>query len=368
MSIRLKIAFDATFAVGNHRGMGKFTNIFLKKAAVKNDVVALLPTGIKEKSKIATTEKFGFKFYPLWEQVSLPWYCRKKKIHYLVCPYNTAPVFFSKRTKLILVVHDLIFLEHTINNNRESSYQKFGRYYRRLIVPAVIKKAYSIVTVSEFSKSTIQKRFNIPQEKIHVISNTIDGGSFDTVADTYEREHYIFTVAGEALSKNLLNVIKAFALFKSDNAGKKYSLKIAGVKSTEHKYFYEFANELKIKDFIMLLEYCTNEEIMSLYKKAKLFILGSMQEGFGIPLLEAFAVGTPVICSNTTSLPEIAGDAALFFDPSRPAEMAEKMLLLVKNDDLWKTFQAKGFEQGKKYFPEKVEEKITDYWNTILKS
>jgi glycosyltransferase involved in cell wall biosynthesis len=364
MSVR--IAFDATFAVGKHRGMGKFTNFFLKGLASKNNVAALLPSGIKEKSTIGSTVKFGFSFYPLWEQLSLPLYCKKEKVDYLVCPYNTAPVFLSKKIKLILIVHDLIFLDQENKKNKESRYQKFGRRYRKLIVPSAIKKAYSIVTVSEYSKSVIQKEFNIPAEKIQVISNTINAEWFDKGLDVEERDNYIFTLAGEAPSKNLMNVIKAFAWLKSDSTFEKYSLKIAGIKKEAHKYFYELADSLKIKSSIKLVEYCSDEEIRALYKKAKLFILGSKQEGFGIPLLEAFATGTPVVCSNATSMPEIAGDAALFFDPENPEEMAEKISIVIKNKDIWKMLQSNGSTQSKKYSPEKVKEKINSYWNTML--
>ncbi|PTB99328.1 hypothetical protein C9993_03765 [Marinobacter sp. Z-F4-2] len=104
---------------------------------------------------------------------------------------------------------------------------------------------------------------------------------------------------------------------------------------------------------------------MELYRKAYGFVFPSLYEGFGIPLLESMASGTPIICSNTTAIPEVVGDAALFFDPRNPADMANQMLELLSDKGRWLDLSRKGINQVKKFSKERIRKKIVEFWGEL---
>ena len=362
---KLKIAFDARWTVGSHRGMGKFARFFMK--ASSSPFVGLCSKEVHDDEFSVVSR--GSSFFPYWEQKILPDYVEESGVKVLVCPYNTGPIRALKNCQLILVVHDLIFMEPlSILPPSVSIYQNLGRIYRRWVLPKVLKRADKIVTVSEYTRKKLINSYHIPSENITVLPNTIDKEWFDSEKiELKNRKKYVLCVAGEAPSKNLTRAIEAFSLFSKDNHEQKVTLKIAGVAPQYHKKFYKLASAFGVSESVELLERKSNDELKKLYLECRVFFFPSLFEGFGIPLLEAMASGAPVVCSNRTAVPEVAGEAGLLVDPLSISDMAEALGQVMFDDDYSEKLIRAGESQVCLYHPDNVNSKMKSFWkNTLL--
>lgn len=324
------IYYDANFAIGSFRGMGKFINNFTK--VLENEFnfkcIGLLKKGTVLNSN--NYHSFGFKIYILWEQFSLFYFQNNNNNNCFVFPYNTAPIFIKPNKNNVLIVHDLIFM----NSYKSASLKQIiGNLYRRFVLPRIIKKFNHIITVSSYSKDLIINKFNIDKSKIHVIYNCIDisNYNFENNPNFLSRENTIFHLGGEPDYKNTETVIKAFSIF-TQKFNNSYILKIVGIRNSKSlKYFTNICNLLGIQNQVEFLPFQTDSQIEDLYKTSKFFIIPSKEEGFGIPIIESLKFGCPLISSNASCLPEIAGNAALYFDPNSIIQLCNSMIYLLTN-------------------------------------
>lgn len=332
MTGKAKVAVDARWMLGNVRGMGRYAWQLI--SPVVASTIAMVPRGF-------TVEGMDYKsrgnsFFPWWEQIELPRLVatiEHKPI--MLCPYNTGPIFKRKDGKLVLVVHDLIFMK----SRREvpwggSIYQVLGRIYRRLVVPYAVRNASVILTVSEYTKREICERYEISPNLIEVIPNSLDESWFEIeVPSLMQRSNYALTVTGEASSKNLSKLLIAFSkalpYLEPD-----FSLKVVGVKEIHHHKFKTQCKALGILENVVFYNFVTDDELKSLYRNARIFVLPSLLEGFGIPLLEAMASGVPIACSNRGSLPEVVRDGALLFDPESDDSICQAIVSLTTNSSM----------------------------------
>jgi glycosyltransferase involved in cell wall biosynthesis len=357
----MKLGVDARWMVGDYRGMGRFARQLI--SPVSASVIALTPSGCRlaEWPQISS----GNGFFPWWEQIVLPRLCRVEQLDYLLCPYNTGPLSSIGSTRSIAVIHDLIFMQPwTVLPPSMSLYQTLGRLYRRQVVPAFAKRVDTIVTVSEFTKSELIRKFGLSPSAINVIPNSIADHWFETPVHLSNREQFIFTVAGEAPSKNLIRLLNAFALVCA-SMGENVILKVAGVKPAFHSFFRKHAHQLGIGERVELLGFLSEQELRQYYRNARLFVFASLFEGFGIPLLEAMASGTPVVCSNSTSMPEVIGSHGLLFDPLSINDMAEKIYYLWLSDTESLTRSCGGLERARLYSESSVIEMTNAFWRNL---
>ncbi len=299
-----------------------------------------------------TIKKINSKFYPLWEQVRLPQCVKKVKPDILHCTANTAPLFLS--VQLVITIHDVIYMESV--NFSGSSYQNFGNLYRKFIVPRVAKKARIVITVSEFEKKVISKRLNISESKIRVIYNAvnpqfkiINNESLLPFKNKYQLpDHFILHFGNTAPKKNTIGVLKAYSLFSSNNKNN-FTLVITDC-STD--YIESLLKEIKQPELIKkihILNYIPFTEVPLLYNLAKVFLYPSLRESFGMPVVEAMACGIPVITSNTSALPEIAGGAAVLVNPGNATEIAEQINMLINEPELYKNYREKGLNNTRRF-------------------
>ena len=353
------IYYDANFSIGSHRGMGKYINKFIKVLHVEFDLIpiALLVKGKKISEKYFS---FGFSQYFLWEQISL-YFFQKSNNGLFIYPYNTAPIFLNSKNKNVLIIHDLIFM----NQYKSISVRQiFGNLYRKLILPRIIYKFEKIITVSNYSKNKIANHFKIDTNKIFVIPNTIDLDNhlLQNNIKFNERSNIIFHIGGEPLYKNTETVVRAFAIFiKKINT--KYILKIVGINNKYSlKYYNNLCKDLNIQDNIIFLPYQTDNEIINLYTTSKMFILPSLEEGFGIPIIEALKYGCPLICSNVSCLPEVAGDAALYFNPYSIEDLSFKIFDILSNVNNTNERVQLGYSQVQKFSFDNFKEKVKNWY------
>lgn len=356
-----RVAYDARLSIGQYRGMGRFLRQLI--AGREEEFLGLCATGESDSSLKLVSR--GFKPYPIWEQLSIPRLVKQLGIDVFLAPYNTAPLNLPKHVRLVIAVHDLIFLDPMPKSR--SSYQNLGRMYRQLVVPRAIARANAIVTVSDYTAGQLVSRFALSRDRIRVIPNTIDKEwFFETAVSREPSPKYILVVAGEAPSKNLNRAIAAFGRFRDHYKKEIVRLKIAGVKPKFHEGFAQYARKLGVAEYIDFIGYVSDVEMRKLYLEAELFLMPSLSEGFGIPVLEAMASGVPAVISSATSLPEIGGAAARYFDPTSVDDMAGAILEVASNASLRHEMSRQGILQARKFHPDGVRENIKEFWAQLL--
>ncbi len=291
----------------------------------------------------------GF-LYPIWEQVFLPLAVKKYQLDVLHCTANTAPLLSNAKT--LITLHDIIYLSKAFQGG--SAYQAFGSIYRKWVVPSVVKKAGSIVTVSNYEEATINSQLPYISDRLEVIYNGVNDRFFEEdVASSNDLnidlpERYIFFLGNTAPKKNMKNVLRAYDLHCQQEAS---PLPLV-VAETDESTLTGYLNELgldALKDKIIPTGYVPHHLLPILYRRATVFLYPSLRESFGIPIIEAMACNTPVITSNTSSMPEVAGDAAMLIDPTMPEEIADAIASILHDQGLAAQLQSKGSARARDF-------------------
>lgn len=265
--------------------------------------------------------------------------------------------FLSLNTdvKTLLVIHDIAF-EHFPQHVGLLT-RKYLLYYS----PLFAKRAQRIATVSEFSKQDVISTYGIEANKIDVTGN----GAREIYRPKSEPEiavaknkfgikgNYFIYAGAIQPRKNLANIFRAFDSFKKQNPGNA-QLVIAGRKAWKFQEALEVYEAMEHKADVVFTGHLSSEDLASLMAGALALVYVSLFEGFGIPILEAMSCGTPVITSNVSSMPEVAGDAALLVQPESVTEIAEAMEKIAHDEQLRSGLAAKGFLQKEKFSWEKT--------------
>jgi glycosyltransferase involved in cell wall biosynthesis len=322
--------------------------------------------------KSTTYRKMIPRFY--FEQILLPHHCRKRKIDLIFSTHYTIP--FLTRIKRVAVFHDMTFYLFP------EMHQKIKRLYFKTLIPMSANRSSAIITVSESTKKDMLERFtHLNAEKITVIHHGVDRLT-DTVKKGKEQDNgtanvlgkYGLTSGGYFLfvgtlepRKNITGIVKAFHhLRKAEEAlSKKYKLVIVGKKGWFYKEIFESVKKHHLEDSVVFTGYVDEEEKQVLLRNAFIFLYPSYYEGFGIPILEAMACGTPVITGNVSALPEVAGDAAVLVPPRHWQEISTSMLKLLSDPHLHEKLSQKGLEQAAKFSWEKTAEKTMELFEKI---
>lgn len=229
-------------------------------------------------------------------------------------------------------------------------------WYRKRL-PASCREATKIITLSEFSRSTMVERYGVAPEKIHAIPLAVgdeflsskDEAALDAVRSKYNLPaQYAFYPANTWPHKNHTTLLKALHLLRAKYSNQ-LSCVFTGVARGGHEAFLEAAEELDLAGQVRLLGHVEKRDMPLLYRGASILIFPSLFEGFGLPLLEAMASECPVVCSNATSIPEVVGDAALLFDPHDPEAIADAMHRVLTDEDLRRTLIRAGRERCRKF-------------------
>ena len=314
-------------------------------------------------------------FYPLWEQNALPRAAKKDGCRILHCTSNTAPVFTN--IPLVVTLHDIIYMESSypkILSGSGTTYQKFGNVYRRLVVPQIIKKSRAIITVSNYEKNRIGEFFGIQNDpRLKAVYNGV-GKHFKPVTDPAELtrvkqlyhlpDRFFFFLGNTDPKKNTKGTLKAYSDFVKQT-GADIFLVMLDYDQNELTKLLDQIGDRSLIDKIILTGYIKNTDLPAIYSQCSLFLYPSLRESFGIPLLEAMACGVPVITSNTSSMPEIAGDAAFIIDPFKPEEITSAMLTLMDNEPLRKEMVMKGIPQAEKFSWKSMAEHVLKIYQEI---
>jgi len=351
----------------------------LQRIDTENDYVVFIKPDVDD-SVLKETPNFKIVrleggFYPLWEQFALPKAARELGCDLLHCTSNTAPIW--TKIPLVVTLHDIIYMESSylkILTGKGSLYQKFGNVYRRLFIPAVVKRSRKIITVSHFEKNRIAEFFGMKNDaRLTAVYNGVsehfkpitDAAELQQVKAKYKLpDRFFFFLGNTDPKKNTKGTLKAFSDYRKQS-GENVPLVMLDYDAVELEKLVAEIGDPGLREHIVLTGYVANTDLPAIYSLCELFLYTSLRESFGIPMLEAMACGAPVITSNTSSMPEVAGDAALLVDPFKPEEITAAMIRITTLKVLREALVVKGFAQAAKFSWKAMAENVLKLYQEI---
>lgn len=350
----MKIAIDKGPLAGGHavRGVGVYTRELIKALERKSKEVKELQIKAVDFSK-EDLSKYNLVHYPSFHPFFL-----------------TLP--FRKRTKTIVTIHDLIPL----------IYPKYypsgikGRF-KFLVQKVLVKKVDGVIAVSETSKKDIVRFLGVPQEKIHVIYEAprkifkkLETGDWKLeIKKKYGLPNRFVLYVGDVnYNKNILGLAEACKIAKTPLVivGKQAANEKIDLSHPENQPFAEFLGKYGKDPKVLRLGFIADEDLVAIYNSATIYCQPSFYEGFGLPVLEAMACGTPVVAAKTQALVEIANKAAFFADPEKLEDMAEKILELLENSELRAQLIRKGGKRAKEFTWDKNAKETAQLYYKVL--
>jgi len=290
----------------------------------------------------------------LWTQIRLSWEATVHPPDVLFVPAHTIPI--SSRAPIVTTIHDLGFKHYP------ALYPRHELFYHNFSMNQAVKRAAHIIAISEATKKDILKFY--PQAKSNNITVVHHGfnrnryrplKSNDRLVFQPKYGKYILFVGRLEEKKNVYGMVKAFNLLRKESSIS-HKLILAGRPKFGFDKVKEFIESLPpvIKNDIILPGYIDDTKLPILLREADIFLFPTFFEGFGLPILEAFASGVPVVASNTTSIPEVAGEAAILVNPLKPLEIASGCSRLINKPDLRRRLVSLGLQRARQFTWEKA--------------
>ncbi len=256
------------------------------------------------------------------------------------------------RARTLLTVHDLSFVRYP-----QTADPRLYRYLN-VAVPRSVGRADHVLADSENTARDLAELWDVPVDKVSVLYSGVeprfrpvtDTAELARVRDRYDLpQNFIFTVGTLQPRKNYERLIRAFSRLSATPEGHSQRLVVAGGKGWLYESIFDSVRELGLDNRVLFPGFVHDEDLPALYTLADLFVFPSLYEGFGLPVLEAMACGTPVICSEASSLPEVAGDAALSVDPLDVEGWSQAMGQALNDEELRRRLVARGLAQARRF-------------------
>lgn len=360
----MRIGIDARFFGPHAKGLGRYTQKlveWLEKTDTQNDYVIFLrrenfyeflPQNPRFRKVLA-----DYRWYTLAEQIFFPFVIRRQKVDLMHFPHFNVPIFYFR--PFVVTIHDLI-LQHF--STRRASTLGWLKYWLKnlaykIIIHSALKRAKKIITVSQYVKREIIKYFKIMPDKIALTYEGAADGMNDGQAPDFKKyaitKPFLLYVGNAYPHKNLERLVEGFEILT-----KKYNQDLQLVLVGGNDYFFQRLEKEKPAERIVFAGFVSEDELPSFYKSAAVYVFPSLCEGFGLPPLEAMSYGLPVVSSDATCLPEILGEAAVYFNPLEPQTMAEKINLVLTDEKLRRDLIAAGRERIKRFSWKKMAEDL----------
>ncbi len=299
----------------------------------------------------------------LWSQLGLGREINKNVPDVLFVPSNVLPVII--KTKAVVMVHDLAWKYFP------EAYSSIAKRYLKFFTSTAMSKAKAILVPSQATKDDLAKFYKNGLEKVTVTPLGYNENLYNPKKEygsSPDTDPYFYYTARVEERKNTKLLIDAFALLAKES--KNVKLYIAGKPGTGYEIVKKKIESLpiNIRERVIELGFIPDEESVRYLKHAVAFVFPSKYEGFGISALEPLAMGTPLICSNASSLPEVAGDAAILLAPENPLTWAAAMSRVLHQKDLANSLSEKGMDQAKKFSWEKCAQQTLDVLNNVANS
>ena len=305
--------------------------------------------------------------YSIGEQFRIPLSLVRERAHLLHEPHYVLPP--ATRCRTVVTIHDCIHLMFP-----QYLPGRLAHAYARMSMWSAVRKSDRILTVSEASKRDILKFFDIPPEKVAVIYNAIDERFLmppdeqrtDAIRQRYQLDHpFLLYIGNIKPHKNLERLIEAFGRVRA-NGLSELRLIIIGDEISKYPPLRQAVHRHRLNKFVRFLGFQPYETLAVFYRLARAFVFPSIYEGFGLPPLEAMACGAPVVTSNVSSLPEIAGGAAILVDPYDPDSIADGIARAVTDEALRAQLVARGLARARDFSWEQSVKAIHHIYMDVL--
>jgi len=370
----MKIGIDARSILnpekGDAIGVGHYTYQLIRhllKNDTENEYVIFFDFRVREKDiKKFTRPNVQIKFYPFsdykkylpgaYNEILGTAILQKEKLDVLHAMSASDRIPTGYNGKTVVTFHDMAMF------NIPQCLPAVKRVRNKTVAKLMAHKANKIIAVSEALKNDVKKFLGVNDEKISVIYSGLDERFFEQsqmddgkVLGKYDiSKKYILFLGTLEPSKNIVRLLKAFSLFKQKqkqkNSGRfDYQLVLAGKRGWLSQEYQQIIKDLGLVKDVVFTGYIIGDELVPLFRKAEFFVMPSLYEGFGMTVLEAFATETPAIVSRVASLPELAGDAAHFVNPTSTDELVDAMMLFSEDSSLRDRYRSLGLAQAKKF-------------------
>ncbi|MDO8657817.1 MAG: glycosyltransferase family 1 protein [Candidatus Levybacteria bacterium] len=356
-----RFGYDPKTGLPRRVGSGEYCFqllLSLNKIDKKNDYIIYLPESptVDLPKESATWHYKIVRPRKMWTLIglSLEFLLRHSKPDVFLSPTHYLPIFAPSRSVISILDVSYLRFPELFQKSDLNQLTKWTKYS--------VKKARCILTISQASKDDIMKTYGVQEERVIVtypgIKLKTQMSKFKTTAQNSNLPKEKYGIDGEYVlfvgtiqpRKNIARLIEAFSKLNKPDL----DLVIIGKKGWKFEEILAAPKKFKIENKVKFLYSVTDEDLPAFYKNAICFILPSLYEGFGLPVLEAMKYGCPVITSNSSSLPEAGGDAALYVDPLSVNDIKKNLELIINNSELRKELIRKGYEQVKKFSWEKT--------------
>ncbi len=270
------------------------------------------------------------------------------------------------RVRTVFTLHDLIFRLYP------ETHKPLNRWFLTLVMPRFLKAADAVIAVSEHTKRDAVRFYGLDEAKIHVIYEGVDARFRPASAEAMarvRRDHglppqFILSLGTIEPRKNLTSLLEAYHGLRV--RGSEARLVIVGQKGWLYEGFFRRLHELGLENEVVFTGFVPDADLPALYSAAELFVFPSLYEGFGLPVLEALACGAPVVTSNRSSLPEVAGDAALLVDPTSVADLQATMTTVLESQDVRADLKARGPRQAARFSWDKAARETLALYQSVF--
>ncbi|MEP0752686.1 glycosyltransferase family 4 protein [Trichocoleus sp. Lan] len=295
-------------------------------------------------------------------------FLKNHKIDLLFCPFS-APNFAEDGIPTVAIVYDLQHLDYP------EFFTEDERLRRDQFFSNLLKLAEKIVCISEFSRQSFIQKLNVSAKKLDVVHISIYdrwSGLREETEKQYLQElelkdcNYAFYPANYWPHKNHRMLLKAYQMYHQQFSGQHLDLVFTGALEREEKELREIVAKMNLSDRVHFLGYLNEEALEAVWRGCKCLVFPSLYEGFGIPVLEAMGFGKPVLSSTAGSLPEVCGDAVLYFDPERPEEIAQCLAKITSDTELVNELVSKGYQRLKFFDCDKMAHQYLDIFKAMI--
>ena len=376
----LTIGIDFTSAARERAGIGRYARELVRALArfdQDNQYVLFVPRDAHDDLvRFAWPPNFSIRRAPLTERYLAALWHRAR----VPLPVETftgpVDVFYSpdfllpptRARRKIVTVHDLSYVRVP------ECFPAPLLNYLNAAVPPSVARADLVLADAASTQRDLADVYGVPLGKIKVLYSGVDARfgpavSAESAARVRTLTHgkpYLLSVSTIQPRKNYPRLVEAFGRIVNRREGVNYVLVIAGGRGWMFDEVFQAVERLGLRDRVLLPDFVADDDLPALYAGARLFVYPSLYEGFGLPVAEAMACGAPVVSSNASSLPEVAGDAALYFDPRNVDAMTAAIQRALTDSSLRVDLASRGLAQAKKFSWEKAAEELRDYFEIVM--
>ena len=309
-----------------------------------------------------TKVRCRYKEFRSGEQLGLWWQIRRLQPDLVHFTMTQQPILYSG--KVVTTIHDLTTARFT-NPTKNRAVFTLKQWVYKKVIKRVARKSVAIITPSQFVKADVAQYANVPASKITVTYEAADKLQVTPkVWPQLAGKKFLLYVGRATPHKNLQAAVDALAIVRKTHPDT--LLALAGKFDDNYKLLKKYVERQALGPNLIFTDFVSEEELAWLYQNAAAYLFPSLSEGFGLPGLEAMVEGTPVLAARATSLPEIYGEAALYFGPSNTADMAAKINQVLESEDLRQKLIAAGQAQAAKYSWDKMARRTLDVYKRSL--